>query len=80
MLSSKELMERAGVSRATLDNYIGMGLIPKPMVKQPDAGKTMARRLGYFPANTVITLERVKSLKKARRPDGGYCPEAWEDD
>jgi len=64
MLSSKELMERTGVSRATLNNYIGMGLIPKPVVKQPDAGKSKARRIGCFPSNTVNKLERIKALKK----------------
>ena len=43
MLSSKELMEKANVSRATLNNYIGMGLIPKLIVKISDSADDKAR-------------------------------------
>tara|TARA_B100000315_G_scaffold259931_1_gene318187 strand:- start:12348 stop:13925 length:1578 start_codon:yes stop_codon:yes gene_type:complete len=64
MLSSKELLEKAGVSRATLNNYIGMGLIPKPVVKNPDSADDKARRLGYFPAESLDRLREIDEMKK----------------
>lgn len=64
MLSSKELMEKAGVSRATLNNYIGMGLIPKPVIKNPDSAEDKARRLGYFPENALERLHEIDGMKK----------------
>ena len=59
MYSSKELMDKAGVSRATLNNYIGMGLIPKPIVKNPDSTDDKARRLGYFPEDALDRLHEI---------------------
>ncbi len=64
MLSSKELLEKSGVSRATLNNYIGLGLIPKPVVKNPEHPEDRARRLGYFPADTLDRLAEISQLKK----------------
>lgn len=64
MLSSKELLEKSGVSRATLNNYIGLGLIPKPVVKNPERQEDKARRLGYFPDDTLLRLEEINRLKK----------------
>ena len=69
MLSSKELMEKAGVSRATLNNYIGMGLIPKPIIKNPsstdDKANDRARRLGYFPEEALDRLREIDEMKKS---------------
>jgi adenylate cyclase len=64
MYSSKELMDKAGVSRATLNNYIGMGLIPKPIVKNPNSADDKARRLGYFPEDALDRLNEINELKK----------------
>ena len=64
MLTSKELMERAGISRATLNNYIALGLLPKPEVMAPEGGATRARRIGYFPEAALEALDRVRSLKE----------------
>ncbi|MBT6204456.1 MAG: hypothetical protein HOI34_12250 [Rhodospirillaceae bacterium] len=66
MLTSKELIEQAGISRATLNNYIALGLLPKPEVMAPEGGDSKARRIGYFPDEAVTVLERVRVLK-----DGG---------
>ncbi|MBC8242265.1 MAG: MerR family transcriptional regulator [Alphaproteobacteria bacterium] len=74
MLSSKELMEKTGVSRATLNNYIGLGLIPKPVVKHPDSADSKARRLGYFPASAVSKVDKIRRLKR----DGMRMPEIVE--
>lgn len=61
-LTSIELMERAGISRATLNNYIALGLLPKPTVMAPQ-DDSRARRIGYFPAEALETLARVRSMK-----------------
>jgi len=34
MLTSKDLILQADISRATLNNYINLGLVPKPEVKR----------------------------------------------
>jgi len=61
-LTSKELLERTGISRATLNNYVSLGLLPRPDVRNPGTGKTP--RLGYFPASALATIEQVNRLKK----------------
>lgn len=61
-LTSKELLERTGISRATLNNYVSLGLLPRPDVRNPGTGKTA--RLGYFPASALATIEQVNRLKK----------------
>ncbi|MDG2482333.1 MAG: hypothetical protein P8Q36_15910 [Alphaproteobacteria bacterium] len=68
MLTSKELIEQAGISRATLNNYIALGLLPKPEVMAPEGGDSKARRIGYFPDEAVTVLERVRVLKDGERP------------
>jgi adenylate cyclase len=64
MLSSKELMERAGISRATLNNYIASGLLPKPSVQAPREGESRARRIGYFPEDTLAVVSRIRAMKE----------------
>lgn len=65
MITSKNLLELTGVSRATLNNYISLGLLPRPIVKriavEPDA-KLMT--LGYFPDWAIERIQSIKSLKK----------------
>lgn len=62
LLTSKELLERAGISRATLNNYVALGILPKPDVRNPGTGKIP--RLGYFPASALAIIEQVTQLKK----------------
>ncbi len=64
MLSSKQLIEKSGLSRATLNNYITLGLLPKPVVRQPTSDKDRARRLGYFPESAVRRIKKIDDLKK----------------
>jgi class 3 adenylate cyclase/DNA-binding transcriptional MerR regulator len=67
MLTSKKLMELAAISRATLNNYIALGLLPKPEVRPADDGDDRAPRIGYFPENSLQLLQKIKELKR-----GGY--------
>ena len=64
MLSSKQVLEKAGISRATLNNYIGLGLVPKPIVKHPETPDVRARRLGYFPNDILERLSEIDRLKR----------------
>lgn len=64
MLSSKDILERTGISRATLNNYIGYGLVPRPQVLPPEPGDAGAPRIGYFPDDTIERIENVQRLKR----------------
>lgn len=64
MLSSKEVLERTGISRATLNNYIGSGLVPRPEVLPPSPEHGAAPRIGYFPDDTVERISRIQRLKQ----------------
>lgn len=63
MISSKELMEKCDISRATLNNYIGMGIVDRPDVVSIVEGDSAIPRLGFFPDNTVEIINEVKRLK-----------------
>jgi len=62
-LTSKEVIEKAGISRATLNNYINLGILPKPTIKKPESGNARAPRIGSFPSSVLDTLEHVNTLK-----------------
>jgi len=65
MLTSYEVMQAANISRATLNNYISQGLLPRPLVKNPEPGaSTQARQIGYFPDEVLMRLKRIRQLKK----------------
>jgi len=65
MITSKYLLEQTGLSRATLNNYISLGLLPRPLVKRivTDPGASLTT-LGYFPDWVVDRIQLIKSLKK----------------
>jgi adenylate cyclase len=65
MISSKELLERTGISRATLNNYIAMGLLPRPLVSTPGRDEPgRARQLGYFPDSAVDRITEIQRMKR----------------
>jgi len=63
MISSKELIEKTGISRATLNNYINLGLLPRPEVRFPGPDDGDARRLGYFPTAALDRIDEIQRLK-----------------
>ncbi|MBA2960852.1 MULTISPECIES: MerR family transcriptional regulator [Ramlibacter] len=63
MFTSKEVLERTGISRATLNNYISSGLLPRPDVLPPDPSAGSAPRIGYFPDDTVDRILEIQRLK-----------------
>lgn len=64
MLTSKEIIERTGISRATLNNYIASGLVPRPQVLPPGPQDGAAPRIGYFPDDTIARIEAIQRLKR----------------
>ncbi|MBC7471223.1 MAG: hypothetical protein H7322_18030 [Ramlibacter sp.] len=64
MLNSKEILEQTGISRATLNNYIGWGIVPKPEVLPPEPQDGGAPRIGYFPDGIVERIGEIQRLKK----------------
>jgi class 3 adenylate cyclase len=63
-LNSKELLEKTGISRATLNNYISWGIVPKPDVLPPEPHDGAAPRIGYFPDEVVKRIADIQRLKK----------------
>lgn len=66
LISSKDLMSEAGLSRATLNNYIAQGILPRPAVRPPvshDASLRHAPRVGYFPKSVLGILDAVGEMK-----------------
>jgi class 3 adenylate cyclase/DNA-binding transcriptional MerR regulator len=64
LISSKEVIEKTGISRATLNNYIKFGILPKPLVKKPQDEKTRAKKIGYFPETVIEDIKIVKEMKR----------------
>ena len=64
VVNSKEVLGKTGISRATLNNYIRMGIIPRPVVRKPVDGSTTIKKIGYFPLSVIERIETVKKLKK----------------
>lgn len=64
MISSKDVLNTAGISRATLNNYIALGILPRPAVRPPEDPSADAPVLGYFPDDTLTRIERVRLLKR----------------
>ena len=63
MISSKEILVKTGISRATLNNYITLGILSRPLVRQPAAGEGDAPAMGYFPDSVLERIEEVRRMK-----------------
>jgi class 3 adenylate cyclase/DNA-binding transcriptional MerR regulator len=65
MLTSIALLEGAGISRATLNNYIADGLLPRPEVRRQAAAPGEApTTLGYFPDWALERIQQIQELKR----------------
>jgi len=64
MITSKEVLEKTGISRATLNNYIKMGILPKPVVMKPTSDLGGIKQIGYFPKAVIDVIERVQQYKR----------------
>jgi adenylate cyclase len=64
VLNSKDILEKTGISRATLNNYISWGIVPKPDVLPPEPSDGAAPRIGYFPEHVVERIGEIQRLKR----------------
>ncbi len=64
MLTSKQIIELTGISRATLNNYIALGILQKPLVQRTKDDDGRAPRIGYFPDAALEQIKLVQQLKK----------------
>ncbi|PKN63178.1 MAG: hypothetical protein CVU57_20570 [Deltaproteobacteria bacterium HGW-Deltaproteobacteria-15] len=69
-ISSKEILERTGISRATLNNYIRLGILPKPVVQRPKERAGGIKKIGYFPNSVLERIEFVQRLKREGKSIG----------
>ncbi len=64
-ISSIDLIKRTGLSRATLNNYIKAGMLPRPIVKKPNlTDLSKAKRIGYFPESVLRILDDIIQSKE----------------
>lgn len=68
LVSSKDIIDKTGISRATLNNYIKMGILPRPQVRRAGPDQGGAKKVGYFPRNVLDCINRVKTLKRQGYP------------
>ena len=65
MITSIDLLAKTGISRATLNNYIAMYLLPKPEVKRQSVVEgEPPTTLGYFPDWSLDRIYEISRLKK----------------
>lgn len=64
MISSKELLIKTDISRATLNNYISLGLLSRPLVINPGVEGGGARQLGFFPDEAIDRIAAINKLKR----------------
>ncbi|MCK9227382.1 MAG: adenylate/guanylate cyclase domain-containing protein [Syntrophorhabdaceae bacterium] len=62
-IDSKEVLKRSEISRATLNNYIKRGIIPKPVVRNASKSLKGTRKIGYFPVTVLDIITEIKKLK-----------------
>lgn len=63
-LTSKDILAKTGISRATLNNYIKKGILPPPVVQAPKSSRVKIKRIGYFPYWALRRIEDVARLKQ----------------
>jgi class 3 adenylate cyclase len=74
LINSIDILKKSGLSRATLNNYIKMGILPHPIVKRPDDNTvSKAKQIGYFPYTVLNTLDRIIQYKKDGRRMAEIC-------
>jgi len=63
-ITSKEVLSKTGISRATLNNYIKIGILPRPVVKKADEKMQGIKHIGYFPESVLEIIDSVKQSKQ----------------
>ena len=64
LLTSKDILEKTGLSRATLNNYIARGFLPKPIVSRPEISGSGPRQIGHFAPEVLERIELIQQWKR----------------
>src|SRR6056297_307895 len=64
LVTSKEVIEKAKISRATLNNYIKYEILPKPFVRAPGQKEEGPTKIGYFPRWVIQKILEVQAMKR----------------
>lgn len=64
LISSIDILDRTGLSRATLNNYIKMGILPRPHVRKPETSSSKAKQIGYFPPSVLDAIRKIRQYKE----------------
>ncbi len=64
LITSKEILVKASISRATLNNYIKMGILPKPIIGRSEAIQKGSKQIGYFPEDVIERIQEVRRMKQ----------------
>ena len=64
-LTSKEILLKTGISRATLNNYIKMEILPRPLVKKPRGLMGGTRIIGCFPPGVLDRIQEIQLMKRS---------------
>lgn len=73
MISSKQLLVETGISRATLNNYIRRGVIPRPEIRTGAEATSGSARLGYFDDEVVNAVKQVQGMIKSGMSMDAVC-------
>lgn len=64
-VASKEILDKTGISRATLNNYIKSGILPRPQIRNPGGVGYGPRQMGYFPSAVIARILSVQEMKRS---------------
>lgn len=64
LITSKSILEQTGISRATLNNYIKLGILPRPVISSPGPDQQGIKQIGFFPSEALLWIAQVKLLKQ----------------
>ena len=64
LLTSKDILEKTGISRATLNNYIARGFLPRPIVSRPEVSGSGPRQIGHFSPEVLERIELIQQWKR----------------
>lgn len=64
LVTSKVVIAKTGISRATLNNYIRYGILPRPVVRGSSGPRDGPTKIGYFPLWVVDIILTVQKLKR----------------
>ncbi|HDR14211.1 MAG TPA: hypothetical protein ENN79_01750 [Desulfobacteraceae bacterium] len=64
LVTSKEIIKKTNISRATLNNYVKYGILPRPLVRTPQQRDEGPTKIGYFPTWVIERVRDVQAMKR----------------